>query len=67
MIRNLIKRQMPFAKAWCSILWRAMTSTGKGYRLHSMKHTGVAGDRRADKLSDPMPTQLRRYRSRYGP
>ena len=39
-------------KQWIQILWQAMQIRGKGYRRHSLKHTGKGGDRRNDKLRD---------------
>lgn len=44
-----------FRERWIAMLWRAMAATGKGYRRHSLRHTGRqqkdgTWDRRADKL-----------------
>lgn len=39
-----------FLDKWVSLLWHVMSATGKGYRRHSLKNTGVDDDRRADKL-----------------
>ncbi len=57
-----------FAQHWCAMLWRVMSATGKGYRLHSMRRTGRAEDRRADKLEAAelgLSQRDRRYRDRY--
>lgn len=37
---------------WTALLWRVMSTTGKGYRRHSLKHTGQDDDRRNDKLRE---------------
>lgn len=39
-------------KLWLAVLWNAMGKTGKGYRRHSLRHTGEGKDRRNDKLRD---------------
>ena len=39
-----------FIALWNQMQWNVMTRTGKGYRMHSLKHTGKDGDRRADKI-----------------
>ncbi len=38
-----------FREAWISVIWKAMTATGRGYRRHSLRHTGRGEDRRKDK------------------
>ena len=35
-----------------STLWNVMSATGKGYRRHSLRHTGIDKDRRNDKLKE---------------
>ena len=37
---------------WTALLWKAMGATGKGYRRHSLKHTGLDADRRNDKMRE---------------
>ena len=37
---------------WIELLWSAMQKSGKGYRKHSLKRTGIGLDRRGDKLKD---------------
>jgi len=37
---------------WMAILWTAMQKTGKGYRMHSLKHTGRGNDRHADHFDE---------------
>lgn len=48
--------QSPFGgkrlQAWTALLWSVMDHTGKGYRCHSLKHTGEHADRRNDKLRE---------------
>lgn len=44
-------KQETFGKAWASILWTAMTKSGKGYRRPSMKNDGIK-DKRGDKTTD---------------
>jgi hypothetical protein len=63
--------QHTFIQAWSEMLWRAMSTTGKGYRRHSLKHTGVDKDRRPDKLdkdgeSSKVPNWARAYYNRRG-
>lgn len=58
-----------FGQWWAALLWRVMTITGKGYRRHSMRNTGIGKDRRKDKLESArmgISPMLRRYQSRYG-
>lgn len=35
---------------YVALLWHVMRLTTKGYRRHSLRHTGVDDDRRSDKL-----------------
>lgn len=37
---------------WTALLWTVMSRTGKGYRRHSLKHTGEGDDRRNDKMRE---------------
>lgn len=39
-----------FCEVWVATLWAAMGKTGRGYRRHSLRHTGKGDDRRKDKL-----------------
>lgn len=53
---------------WVAFLWKAMSLSGKGFRHHSLRHTGKDGDRRADKIEGPLaglPKFFRSYNARY--
>lgn len=52
-------------KLWIALLWSAMSKAGKGYRRHSLRHSGRGDDRRKDKLEFAGPQKYRRYRDRY--
>lgn len=39
-------------EGYVSLLWKVMTTTGKGYKRHSLRHTGLGDDRRKDKLQE---------------
>ena len=56
-----------FIQRWTAMLRNTMEKTGNGYRLPSIKHTGIGDDRRADKLKRPMPKALRQHHARYAP
>lgn len=61
-------QEKSLTKNLVSVLWHAMNLTGKGYRRHSLRHTGRGDDRRRDKLdceASGVPQWLRRYRQRY--
>ena len=36
-------------KDYAAMIWRIMAATGKGYRRHSLRHTGEKSDHREDK------------------
>lgn len=54
-----------FRAMWVSMLWHAMSVTGKGYRRHSLRNTGKGDDRRKDKLQTHDTRLLRQYREHY--
>lgn len=54
-----------FIPQWIAMLTRAMALSGRGYRRHSLKHTGVGEDRRKDKLESNVPKRFRQYQNRY--
>lgn len=58
-----------FTAHWVSVLWNAMTATGRGYKRQSLRHSGRGEDRRLDKIECAkagIPQRMRRYRYRYG-
>jgi hypothetical protein len=60
-----------FCTEFAGVLWRAMSITSKGYRRHSLKHTGRGNDRRADKLksdgsASKVSNKFRAYANRRG-
>lgn len=53
---------------WIAMLRQAMAATGHGYMRHSLRHTGIGDDRRADKLiaeERGASADARRYATRY--
>lgn len=60
-------------RLWLSLLWQAMSRTGRGYKRHSLRHTGRRNadgewDRRKDKIDGElafMPKWFRSYSTRY--
>lgn len=56
-----------FRKMWVSMLWQAMTKTGRGYRRYTLKNqppkgaSGWRGERRSDKQGT---TKLSRFLAR---
>ncbi len=61
-LKDIASGRVPFGKAWAQTLWQAMAKTGKGFRQHSLRHTGRYGfdkdagkvtcDARADKVQE---------------
>ena len=46
---------------WVGFLWEVMSSTGRGYRRFSLRHTGEGSDRRNDKREGE-PSLVRKAR-----
>jgi hypothetical protein len=46
------KRKTSRLAGYVSLLWQVMGRTGKGYKRHSLRHTGQDDDRRNDKLRE---------------
>lgn len=51
-MRDLSKAGTRRLDGWISMLWNAMAKTGHGYKLPSLKHTGIDDDRRNDKMRE---------------
>jgi hypothetical protein len=49
-----------FCANWITMLWFAMSKTGKGYRRPSLRNSGKGTNRRVDKLGTYMSTKLER-------
>lgn len=45
-----------FLAKYVALLWEIMSLTGKGYKQHSLRHTGEGDDRRKDKLKEVYST-----------
>lgn len=49
-------KRKPLA-GYVAILWQVMSATGKGYKRHSLRNTGIGEDRRHDKLRELQVTK----------